>query len=196
MKLTLISHPAHALASPLALEQRQALAVVTSMTATGEGCPPGSFSTLVTDNSAKASFDVFGLEAGQNVPVINKNVACDVSVTVSFPGSCKQAVMRTRTDAYVLMALDAGASARVSTQFSVSGGTSGGSPADLTYASQAGQNTEVDIGRAWEVAITATGSSATFVAHLDLFLNAPVAEFTSRNWLDGYGLQLTQEGLC
>jgi hypothetical protein len=166
------------------------------MTATGDGCPPGTFSTLFADDGAEASFDLFGLEAGQNVPIINKSLACDVSVTVSFPGSCKQAVLETHTEGYVLMALDAGSSARVSTQFSLSGGTGAGSPPDLAFASQAGQNTETDIDRRWDVTITATGSTATFVAHLELFLNAPNATFASTNRLDGYGLHLTQEGLC
>jgi hypothetical protein len=198
MKLTYLSLPALALAGPLALQQRQSSAQVLSMTATGEGCPPGSFSTLIDEHaiSAKASFDVFGIVAGQNVPVLNKSLACDVAIAVSFPGTCKQAVMRTRTDAFVLVAMDAGATAKVSTQFSVTGGVSGGSPPDLVYTSVAGENTSVDIGRGYEVSISATGQTATFVAHLEIYLDAPVAEFASQTVLDGFGLAISQEGLC
>ncbi|KAH6623235.1 hypothetical protein F5144DRAFT_582735 [Chaetomium tenue] len=151
MKLALLSLPAVALATPLALEQRQASAQITSMTASGDGCPPGTYSTLVgvSNTVAEASFDSFGLEAGQNVPVINSDLGCDVSVTVSFPGSCKKALLQTRTQAYVLLALDAGATAKVSTPFTLSGGSGATSPADLSYASQAGANLDVDIDREW-----------------------------------------------
>lgn len=153
MKLALLSLPAVALASPLALERRQASAQITSMTASGDGCPPGTYSTLVgvSNTVAEASFDSFGLEAGQNVPVINSDLGCDVSVTVSFPGSCKKALLQTRTQAYVLLALDAGATAKVSTPFTLSGGSGASSPADLSYASQAGANLDVDIDRKWYV---------------------------------------------
>ncbi|KAG7294008.1 hypothetical protein NEMBOFW57_004069 [Staphylotrichum longicolle] len=164
----------------------------------GRWLPPGSFSTLIDSAavSAKASFDVFTIQAGGNVPVINKNLGCDVSITVSFPGSCKQAVLKTRTDAYVLLAQDAGATAKVSTPFSLSGGSIGASPPDLVYNSLAGQNNEVDIGRTYDVAISATGTTATFVAHLDIFLNAPDATLISQTTLDGFGLLISQEGLC
>jgi hypothetical protein len=153
MKLSLISLPALALASPLALQQRQASAQITSISATGNGCPSGTYSTLigVSGTVAESSFDSFGLEAGQNVPVINGNLACDVSITVSFPGSCKRALLATRTQAYVLLALDAGATAKVSTPFTLSGGSGATSPADLSYASQAGENLDVDIDRKWYV---------------------------------------------
>lgn len=153
MKLTLLSLPALALASPLALQQRQASAEITSMSATGDGCPPGTYSTLVgvSGTVAESAFDSFGLEAGRDVPVLNGNLACDVSITVSFPGSCKRAVLATRTQAYVLLALDAGATAKVSTPFTLSGGSGATSPADLSYASQAGANLDVDIDRKWYV---------------------------------------------
>jgi hypothetical protein len=198
MKLTLLSFPALAMAMPLALEARQTTAQLVSMSATGEGCPPGSFSTLIDSVgvSAKASFDIFYLFAGANVPVINQSLGCDVAITVSFPGSCKQAVLKTRTDAYVLLAQDAGATAKVSTPFSLSGGSIGASPADLVYNSLAGQNNEVDIGRTHDVSISATGTTATFVAHLSIFLNAPDATSLSQTTLDGFGLLLSQEGLC
>ena len=198
MKLTLLSLPALAMAGPVALETRQTTAQLVSMSATGDGCPPGSFSTLIDSAavSAKASFDIFTLQAGGNVPVINKNLGCDVSITVSFTGSCKQAVLKTRTDAYVLLAQDAGATAKVSTPFSLSGGSIGASPPDLVYNSLAGQNNEVDIGRTYDVTISATGTTATFVAHLGIFLNAPDATLISQTTLDGFGLLISQEGLC
>ena len=198
MKPTLFSLPALAMAGPLTLQERQSTAQLVSISATGDGCPPGSFSTLIDSNAvaAKASFDIFALKAGGNVPVINQSLGCDVSITVSFPGACKQAVMKTRTDAYVLLALDAGASAKVSTQFSLSGGTSGASPPDLVYNSLAGENNEVEIGRTYDVSITATGSTATFVTHLGIFLNAPIAELISQTTLDGFGLLISQDGLC
>jgi hypothetical protein len=198
MKLTLLSLPALAMASPLDLEARQTTAQLVSMSATGDGCPPGSFSTLIDSAaiSAKASFDIFALRAGGNVPVINQSLGCDVAITVSFPGSCKQAVLKTRTDAYVLLALDAGATAKVSTPFSLTGGSIGASPPDLVYNSLAGQNNEVEIGRTYDVTISATGTTATFVAHLGIFLNAPDATLISQTTLDGFGLLLSQEGLC
>ncbi len=198
MKATLLSLPALAMATPFTLQGRQTMAQIVSMSATGDGCPPGSFSTLIDSAavSAKASFDVFDLHAGNNVPVLNQSLGCDVSTTVSFPGACKQAVMKTRTDAYALLAQDAGATATVSTLFSLSGGTAGDSPPDLVYNSLAGQNNEVDIGRTYDVAIAATGSTAAFVAHLGVFLNAPDATLISRTTLDGFGLLLSQDGLC
>ncbi|KAL2132689.1 hypothetical protein VTI74DRAFT_3528 [Chaetomium olivicolor] len=168
------------------------------MSVVGEGCPLGSFSTLIDTPgaSAKASFDIFAIRAGNNEPVINKSLACDVAVTVSFPGSCKQAVLWTRTDAYVLLAQDAEAMAKVSTPFSLAGGTASGSPPDLVYNSVAGQNLEVDIGRIYDVNISASGSTATFGAHLEIFLNAPNAELQSNVVLNGFGLRISQEGLC
>ena len=198
MKPTLFSLPALVMASPLALQERQSTAQIVSISATGDGCPAGSFSTLIDSAAvaAKASFDIFALKAGGNVPVINQSLGCDVSITVSFPGACKQAVMKTRTDAYVLLALDAGASAKVSTQFSLSGGTSGASPPDLVYSSLAGENNEVEIGRTYDVNIVATASTATFVAHLGIFLDAPIAELISQTTLDGFGLLISQDGLC
>ncbi len=197
MKPALLSLPALAMASPL-LQQRQSTAQIVSISATGDGCPAGSFSTLIDTAaiSAKASFDIFALKAGGNVPVINQSLGCDVAITVSFPGACKQAVLKTRTDAYVLLALDAGASAKVSTLFSLSGGTIGASPPDLAYSSLAGENNEVEIGRTYDVNIAATGSTATFVAHLGIFLNAPIAELISQTTLDGFGLLISQDGLC
>lgn len=198
MKPTLFPLPALAMAGPVTLQGRQSTAQLVSISATGDGCPAGSFSTLIDSAavSAKASFDIFALRAGGNVPVINQSLGCDVSITVSFPGACKQAVMKTRTDAYVLLALDAGASAKVSTQFSLSGGTSGASPPDLVYSSLAGQNNEVDIGRTYDVGIAATGSTATFVAQLGVFLDAPNATLISQTTLDGFGLLISQDGLC
>jgi hypothetical protein len=198
MKPSLLSLPALTMASSLPAQRRQTTAQLVSITATGDGCPPGTFSTLIDTAavSAKASFDVFALRAGDSVPILNQSLGCDVAITVSFPGTCTQAVVKTRTDAYVLLAQDAGASATVSTQFSLSGGTSGGSPPDLVYDSLAGQNNEVDVGRTWDVSVAATGSTATFVAHLGIFLNAPDATLISQTTVDGFGLLISQDGVC
>lgn len=198
MKLALVSLPVIALASSVALEKRQATARLISMGAVGDGCPPGSFSTQVDGDgvSAGAIFDLFRIAADTGVPVIDQSLNCDVFVTVSFPGSCKQAVIWTRTDAYVLLAADAGATAEVSTPFHFTGGTSGASPPDLVYTSQPGQNNEVDIGRTWEVAISATGTDGTFNANLGLFLNAPNATGGSMTILDALSVHISQEGLC
>ncbi|KAK4121946.1 hypothetical protein N657DRAFT_647453 [Parathielavia appendiculata] len=199
MQLTLLSFLPLVLANPLTLHERQSEPQITSMTATGDGCPSGTFSTLIGgegNKSGKASFDVFDIIAGHDLSVSNKTLSCDVSVAVSFPGTCKQAVLKTRTDAFVLVAMAEGATARVSSQFSVLDGSGGGSPPDLVYTSQPGQNVEDDIGRNWNVSISATGAMATLVAHLEIFLDSPNAELISRVTLDGFGLLVSQEGVC
>ena len=198
MKLAHLSLPAAVLASPSALEARQGTAQLISMGAVGDGCPPGSFSTIINGAglAAGAIFDVFRITAGNDVPTINESLYCDVFVTVSFPGPCKQAVMKTRTDGYVLLAADAGATAEVTTQFHFTGGTSGASPPDLVYTSQPGQHNEVDIGRLWDIDISATGTEGTFNANLNVFLNAPNATSGSMAILDGLTIFLSQEGLC
>jgi hypothetical protein len=201
MKTSILTLLPLAAATPLTLQARQSEPQITSMTATGGGCPPGTFSILIDNdgvNSAKASFDVFDIVAGHDAPQHNKTLSCDVSTTISFPAgtTCKQAVLKTRTDAFLLVAMGESDTAKVSTLFSVTGGSGGGSPPDLVYTSQAGQNTEVDIGRTWDVSVSATGSTATVVAHLSIFLDAPNPELISRVVLDGFGFLVSQEGVC
>ncbi len=198
MKPTALLLTAFTLANGLSLERRASGAKLVSISATGDGCPPGSFSTLIDAESisAKASFDIFAIAAGNSVPVTNQSLACDVSITISFPDTCKQAVLKTRTDAYVLLAQDAGATAKVATDFSVNGGSGSGSPPELVYTSLPDKNNEVDIGRTFDVTVSATGASATFAAHLGIFLDAPDATLGSQVVLDGFGLLILQDGLC
>jgi hypothetical protein len=197
MKLTLLSLPALALASPM-LKGRQSTATLLSMTGTGDGCPPGAFSTQIDTQAtaAKASFDNFILQAGLDVPVLSQNLGCDISVVISFPGSCTQAVLRTQTDAFVLVAEDAGATATLSTPFELTGGSVSGSPRDLTYNSVPDDNSVIDIANLYNVTVSATGTTATFVAHLSIFLNAPNATLISKIALDGFGFLISQDGLC
>jgi hypothetical protein len=84
----------------------------------------------------------------------------------------------------------------VTTQFHFTGGTSGASPPDLVYTSQPGQHNEVDIGRLWDIDISATGTEGTFNTNLNVFLNAPNATFGSMAILDGLTMVISQEGLC
>jgi hypothetical protein len=196
MKLAHLSLPAIALASSFPLEERQGTAQLISIGAVGDGCPPGSFSTDVAGISAVVTFDKFSTTAGNGVPATNQSLYCDVFVTVSFPGACKQAVMKTQTDGYVLLAGDAGATAVVTTQFHFTGGTSGASPPDLVYASEPGPHKEVDIGRLWDMDISATGTEGTFNANLGVFLNAPNAVFASAAILDKLVVVISQNGLC
>lgn len=199
MKSPLVFLPTLALAGPLALEQRQVPARLVSVAAWGEGCPAGSFSTLISEaaQSAKASFDNFVLRAGQGVALDNKSIGCDVAVTVSFPGTCKRAVMKTTTDGSVSMSLGAGTTAVVATRFRVSSGGRGDEAAPaLIYSSFEDRQLAVDIGRNYDVSIEATSETATFTAHLQLLLNAPDATRVSEAALDGFGLVLSQDGLC
>jgi hypothetical protein len=202
MKLDLLALLPLAAASPLALQKSlhdiQFTPKITSVTATGHGCPQGDFTILVdSDNSAKVSFDLFNILAGHWLPVHDQTRNCQVSATISFPGACKRAVMKTRTDAYVLVAKDeAATTAKVSTQFSIIGGSIGGSPPDLAYTSKKGRSTEDDIGHTWDIPISASETKATFVAHLGIFLNATNAKATSHVVVDGFGFLVSQEGVC
>ena len=198
MKSALLFLAAFTLANGLTIERRASEAKLVAISATGDGCPPGSFSTLIDADgvSAKASFDILALAAGNSVPVTNQTLACDVSITISFPDTCQQAVLKTRTDAYVLLAQDAGATAKVATDFTVSGGSGSGSPPELVYTSLPDKNNEVDIGRTFDVTVSATGASATFGAHLGIFLDAPDATLGSQVVMDGFGLLISQDDLC
>jgi hypothetical protein len=201
MKPALLSLLPLAAASPLTLQESlhddQSTPKITSLTATGRGCPAEDVTILVdSDTRAKVSFDLFDIFSGHWLPMHNEFRDCQVSATISFPGACKRAVLKTRTDAYVLVAKDEAASARVSTQFSAIGGSIGGSPPDLEYTSRKGRVTEEDIRRTWDVGISASETTATFVAHLGIFLNATHAKTTSHVVVDGFGLLVSQEGVC
>lgn len=199
MKPTFLLLPTVALAGPLALDQRQESAHIVSITPRGDGCPAGSFSAVINqaENSVKTTFSNFAVRGGQGVPLDNKSLSCDVSVSMSFPGACKQAVLKTRTDGYVLVAQDAGATAAVATRFRVSsGGIGDEAPPALIYSSAGDRDIEVDVNRNYDVDITAVRETINFTAHLQVLLNSPNATVVSEALLEEIELVLSQDGLC
>ncbi|GAB1317754.1 hypothetical protein MFIFM68171_07964 [Madurella fahalii] len=199
MKPTLLLLPTVALAGPLVLDQRQESAHIVSITPRGDGCPADSFSAVINqaDNSAKVSFNNFAIRGGQGVPLDNKSASCDVGISMSFPGACKQALLKTKTDGYVLVAQDAGATAAIATRFRVSsGGTGDGAPPALIYHSAADKDTEVVVSRDYDVDIGAARETVNFTAHLQVLLNSPNATLASEALLEGIELILSQDGLC
>jgi hypothetical protein len=199
MKPTLFLLPALAVAKPLVLEQRQEFARLISVEALGDGCPAGSFDMLFNEagKSAKASFNSFAIRAGQGVSLDNKSVGCDMTIAMSFPGPCKQAVMRTRTDGSVLVAKGAGATAAVATRFRVSSGGMGDeAPPALIFSSIEDRDIQEDIGRDHDVNITVIGETAKFTAYMEILLNAPDGRVFSETALDGLELSISQDGLC
>ncbi len=196
MKHWLLSLPALAVATPFALSPRQSGIRITSISTGGTGCPPGSVFSIIngTGDIAEVEFTEFTILAENNTPVNNKDLSCDIAFAMSFSGTCKQAVVETRTHGYITLAQAADATARFINRFAFSGGIGGDSPPDLEYQSQPVGNLEVDIDRRFNVSVEATGETATFIARFSVFLNVPDAGLRSQ--IETEGTELIVHPAC
>ncbi|PKS11749.1 hypothetical protein jhhlp_001738 [Lomentospora prolificans] len=190
--------PTLAFAGPVAIESRQAPDVrLTSVSLTGAGCPPGSFSASILGEEQKIAltlFDAYEILAGQGVPANNEDLTCEVSITVSLPGGCTSAVLTATTRGYVGLA--DGATALLSNKYSLSSGTTSPDPADLIFTSAEWGSGGNDFIRRDPVAISSSSQSVVFKTSLTSFLNAPNAEFVSRVTVDGLEVAVSSSATC
>ncbi|SPO04337.1 uncharacterized protein DNG_07021 [Cephalotrichum gorgonifer] len=121
-------------ATPL-LPRQGPQAQITSITASGPGCAPGTFSTSIDPTSAIATFgfDAYQSAIGAGVPGSDREKHCELFLTVRFPLGCTTASVTTTSHGFAV--LGAGTSGVVATGYNISpGNLSNGNPPSKTLS--------------------------------------------------------------
>ncbi|KAK0639175.1 hypothetical protein B0T16DRAFT_497314 [Cercophora newfieldiana] len=136
--LTSLLLPCLAAATPLITRQTPPSepAQLVSFSATGSGCPSGSFSTDITDDGTVITygFSSYQVEVGLGAPSSQREKQCDITLRVQFPVGCTTAQFKSTYHGYIQ--LDSGVTGTFNSQYSLSPGSlTGGSPPSVTVTS-------------------------------------------------------------
>jgi len=136
----LLGLPALALAAPTSsvtplLASRQSTPIqVTSVSATGSGCPAGSWTIELSPDGQTllVAFNNYQVAVGPGIPSSMRERTCDVTVGLSYPLGCTTATIDNTYHGFA--ELHSGVSATMSTQYSHSPGTVGPNPPPVTIS--------------------------------------------------------------
>jgi hypothetical protein len=130
--------PVLAAASPLITRQTAPSepAQLVSFSATGSGCPGGSYTTTITDDGTVITygFSDYQVEVGLGAPSEQREKQCDIVLRYQFPVGCTKATLKSTYHGYIQ--LDDGVTGTFNSQYSLSPGQlTGGSPGAITVTS-------------------------------------------------------------
>ncbi|KAK0613992.1 hypothetical protein B0T14DRAFT_291411 [Immersiella caudata] len=136
--LTALFLPLLAAASPLITRQTAPSepAQLISFSATGSGCPSGTFTTSLDDEGTVITygFTDYQVEVGLGAPSSQREKQCDIVLRYQFPIGCTKATLKSTYHGYIQ--LDSGVTGTFNSQYSLSPGQlTGGSPGAVTVTS-------------------------------------------------------------
>jgi hypothetical protein len=180
-------------ASPL--EPRQSAVRITSVTASGSGCPPGSFSQLLSDDGTILGgvFKAFTTVIGPNSGTRSRELSCDVQLALEFSATCSSAVVTTTTRGHAL--LTSTNTGTLTRSFQITPGSSGSNPPVMSFSS-ADSSGGQDYVKQESISIKSSQKTASLKFSLKLFLDERNANEYGTLTVDSSDIKLGQVMAC
>lgn len=133
---TLLLLPALALAAPAPLDTRTNPQIqISSIVASGTGCPQGTFSADVSDDGTAITFglDSYQTQVGTGVSGSEREKNCDIFIGLRYPVGCTSAVISTTYHGFAQ--LESGVGGTFKADYNMSPGSTSGNPAAMLFNS-------------------------------------------------------------
>jgi hypothetical protein len=130
--LPTILFPALAVAAP-SLLPRQSSITISSVSATGPGCPAGSYSTTISGGVVTLGLDAYQTNVGPGFPGSDREKYCDITVNFLYPLGCTAASIQSTYQGFAQ--LGTGITGTFTSTYSVSPGQIGPNPPSTTFTS-------------------------------------------------------------
>ncbi|KAK1764281.1 hypothetical protein QBC33DRAFT_547672 [Phialemonium atrogriseum] len=126
--------PALALAAPTSLDPRQAGQIqITSVTASGAGCPQGSFSTSISPDGTVITFGFDSYQTLVGPQTNQREEDCNIFLGLRFPVGCSSASISTTYHGFAQ--IDSGVTGTLQASYNLSPGSLTGSTPTTTFTS-------------------------------------------------------------
>lgn len=191
--------PALALAAPASLITRQASQIqIASVTASGGGCPQGSFSTDISPDGTTITFGFDSYQTFVGPQTSQRELDCNIFLSLRFPLGCTSAAISTTYHGFVQ--LDSGVTGSFPASYNLSPGFLTGSTPATSFTSASwgagGVYTKLDSVSAKATINSPNQQNVNFEIRNRAFLQAPNSVASGTLTVDDATITIAQIKKC